>query len=78
VEQAHQRFPQANLITTFRLNSNTTQPEISPHVTQIDLEMDEKSFRLPKQSGIQNGWRQEGNRLIYSVYANRKLENLFQ
>lgn len=78
VGQAHQRFPQANLITTFRLDSDPDQTELSPHATQIDLEMDRKSFRFPDQTGAQNGWRREANRLIYSVCANQKLENLFQ
>ncbi len=78
VEQAQKQFPQANLITTFRLDSDTTQPNLSPHMTQIDMEMDKKSFYFPKQSGAKKGMRQEGNRLIYSVSANQQLENLFQ
>lgn len=78
VGQAHQRFPQANLITTFRLDSEPNQPELSPYVTQVDLEMDQKSFRFPDQAGARNGWRREANRLIYSICANQKLENLFQ
>ncbi len=78
VEQAHQRFPQANLIVTFRLDTDTTLPRLSPHVTRIDLEMDVKSFRSAEPPRSENGWRQEGNRLIYRVCADQKLENLFQ
>jgi uncharacterized protein (DUF58 family) len=78
VEQAHRRFPQANLVATFRLESDPTLPELSPQVTHIDLEMDEKSFRFPDQPGVHNHRHRQGNRLIYRVCADRKLENLFQ
>lgn len=78
VEQAHRRFPQANLITTFRLNSDAIRPELSPHITQIDLEMDEKSFCFHDHPDAGNQWRREGNRLIYTVDANLRLETLFQ
>lgn len=78
VEQAHRRFPQANLIATFRLDNGWTQPVLSPRVTQIDLEMDVKSFLTSKKQSVEgNRGRREGNRLIYSVCANQKLENLF-
>jgi uncharacterized protein (DUF58 family) len=77
VEQAHRRFPQANLVATFRLDSDLAQPELSPQATQIDLEMDAKSFRFPDQPGVGNN-RQEGNRLIFRVCADTKLEDLFR
>ena len=78
VVQAHQRFPQANLIATFRLDSDPNPPDLSPNVTQIDLEMNARSFRFPDQPGDGHGWRREANRLIYNIAANQNLENLFQ
>ncbi len=77
VGQAHRRFPQANLVATFRLDSDPTQPRLSSRVTHIELEMDEKSFRLSDQPGTGNRLQRHGNRLIYRVCADQKLENLF-
>lgn len=79
VEQAHRRFPKANLVTTFRLASDPAQIRLSPHVTQIDLEMDHESFSpcaQPEQTACRKP-RQEGNRLIYPIHAGQQLENLF-
>jgi uncharacterized protein (DUF58 family) len=78
VEQAHRRFPQANLITTFRLDSDTTRCLLPPQVTQIDLEMEAESFHAPGRPAPGKGPRKEGNRLIFSVHADQQLEKLFQ
>lgn len=78
VEQAHRQFPQANLITTFRLDSDTIHPRLSPHVTQIDLEMDANSFRSNTWTGAPNGLHRVGKRLIYRIFANQDPESLFQ
>lgn len=77
VEQAHRRFPQAHLITTFRLDTDLSRPTLSPHVTQIDLEMDVNSFRSAEPPGTTTERRRESNRLIWRICANQKLENLF-
>jgi uncharacterized protein (DUF58 family) len=78
VEQAHRRFPQANLIVTFRLDSESAQPKLSPNVTQIDIEMDQESFQVTQSLDVDRKWRREGNRLIYPLCADQKLETLFQ
>lgn len=77
VELAHRRFPQAHLITTFRLDTDLSRPILSPHVTQIDLEMDVNSFRSAEPSVATTEWRRESNRLIWRIRADQKLENLF-
>jgi uncharacterized protein (DUF58 family) len=78
VERAHQRFPQASLVATFRLDSDPTLPEIGPQATHIDLEMRAQSFRFPQEPDAENGPLRQRNRWTYRVCANRKLESLFQ
>lgn len=78
VERAQRRFPQANLITTFRLDTDAIRPQLSPLATGIELEMNVKSFRSAVKGIAENTLRKEDNRLIYGVCANSKLETLFQ
>lgn len=79
VEQAHRRFPQANLVTTFRLATDPARYRLSPDVTQIDIELDGKSFEAPQtpRPTAGKGSRQEGNRMVVTVHADSQLEALF-
>jgi hypothetical protein len=77
VEEAHRRFPRANLVTTFRLDSDTRQPGLAPHVTHIDIEMSTESFGFLEPAVDPKGSRREGNRLVFPVNADQKLEDIF-
>lgn len=78
IEQAAIRFPQANLITGFRLKDDQQQPTLSPYLTHVDIEMDGESFLFPLRNHAHSGHYREGNRLIYPVNALTPLEDLFQ
>ena len=78
IEQGLNRFPQANLVTGFRLRDDPSLPLLPPHLTHIDLEMDDESFLFPLRSQPPTDHRREGNRLIYPVDAMTPMEKLFQ
>ncbi|MFL0796413.1 MAG: DUF58 domain-containing protein [Cellvibrionaceae bacterium] len=78
LEQGQARFPQANLLTGFRLNSDEQLPEFPAHITHIDLEMDEKSFRNPLHKPALTRPKDLGTRLIWPVYSSMDLDRLFQ
>ncbi len=78
VEYAHHRFPNANLITTFRLDSQESQPKLAAQITHIDLTMNSNSFNYPIQIDIQTKSQKQGNRLTYELYAAQALEHIFQ
>jgi uncharacterized protein (DUF58 family) len=78
IEQAVVRFPQANLITGFRLQDDTRLPTLSPYLTHVDIEMDAESFLFPLRTNPSSGYHREGNRLIYPVHAMTPLQELFQ
>ncbi|MCU7877055.1 MAG: DUF58 domain-containing protein [Candidatus Thiodiazotropha sp. (ex Lucinoma borealis)] len=77
-EQALRKFPQTNLITSFRLSSDSELPALALDQTHVDLEMDEQSFLFPLRSNPMVDHRREGNRLVYRVNALSSLERLFQ
>lgn len=77
VEQAHQRMPHVNLIATFRLDTDTKLPRLPPQVTQVDMEMDVKSFHTSAASSAQKGFRRDGKRLIYRIGVDTELEDFF-
>jgi uncharacterized protein (DUF58 family) len=78
IEQAVIRFPQANLITGFRLQDDTLLPILPPYVTHVDIAMDAESFLFPLRHNPTSGYHREGNRLIYPVNALSPLQELFQ
>ncbi|MEW8396997.1 MAG: DUF58 domain-containing protein, partial [Candidatus Thiodiazotropha sp.] len=78
IEQAVIRFPQANLITGFRLLDDGVLPTLPPYLTHVDIEMDAESFLFPMRSDRASGSHRQGNRLIYQVNALTSLRELFQ
>ncbi|MET0068984.1 MAG: DUF58 domain-containing protein [Candidatus Thiodiazotropha sp.] len=78
IEQAVIRFPQANLITGFRLLDDGALPTLPPYLTHVDIEMDGESFLFPMRSDQASGSQRQGNRLIYQVNALTSLRELFQ
>ncbi|MCG7983682.1 MAG: DUF58 domain-containing protein [Candidatus Thiodiazotropha lotti] len=78
IEQAAIRFPQANLITGFRLQNDSQLPVLPPYLTHIDIEMDAESFLFPLRNNPTSDHHREGNRLIYPVNALTPLQELFQ
>ncbi len=78
VEQAQRRYPRANLIATFRLDTDTVQPRLPRQVTQIVMEMETQSFDAPETEAESIDHRREGNRLIYRLQAHSRLESLFR
>jgi hypothetical protein len=78
IEQAVIRFPQANLVTGFRLQDDTLLPTLPPYLTHIDIEMDAESFLFPLRNNPTSDYHREGNRLIYPVNALSPLQELFQ
>jgi uncharacterized protein (DUF58 family) len=78
IEQAVIRFPQANLITGFRLRGDTLLPILPPYLTHVDIEMDAESFLYPLRNNPTSDYHREGNRLIYPVNALSPLQELFQ
>ncbi|MES9945591.1 MAG: DUF58 domain-containing protein [Candidatus Thiodiazotropha sp.] len=78
IEQAVIRFPQANLITGFRLQDDPLLPTLPPYLTHVDMEMDAESFLFPLRNKPSNDYHREGNRLIYPVNALSPLQELFQ
>jgi uncharacterized protein (DUF58 family) len=78
VRRAQQRFPQAGLITTFRLDADPPLMDIAPQATHIDIEMNAHSFRFPGDpTGEPQPLLHKGNRWTYRVCAGDKLENIF-
>ncbi|MES9991484.1 MAG: DUF58 domain-containing protein [Candidatus Thiodiazotropha sp.] len=78
IEQAVVKFPQANLITGFRLKDDGVLPALAPYLTHVDIEMDAESFLFPMRSDQTSGQLRQGNRLIYPVNALTSLQELFQ
>jgi uncharacterized protein (DUF58 family) len=78
IEQAVIRFPQANLVTGFRLQDDTRLPTLPPYLTHIDIEMDAESFLFPLRHKPPSDYHRQGNRLIYPVNALSPLQELFQ
>jgi uncharacterized protein (DUF58 family) len=78
IEQAVARFPQANLITGFRLSDDEVLPTLAPHLTHIDLAMDAESFVFPMRTHQVTDYHRQGNRLIYPVNAMSSIRELFQ
>jgi uncharacterized protein (DUF58 family) len=78
IEQAVIRFPQANLVTGFRLQDDTQLPILPPYLTHIDIEMNAESFLFPLRNNPTNAQQRQGNRLIYPVTALSPLQELFQ
>jgi hypothetical protein len=78
IEQAVIRFPQANLITGFRLQGDHRLPVLSPYLTHVDIEMDAESFLFPLRNIHDTNHYREGNRLIYPVHAMTPLRELFE
>ncbi len=78
IEEAIHRYPQANLITGFRLQDDPQMPQLPPHMTHIDFEMDGESFLFPlRDSKIQTAGR-FANRLCYSISPRHSMEGLFR
>jgi uncharacterized protein (DUF58 family) len=78
IEQAIARFPQANLITGFRLMDDEVLPTLAAHLTHVDLTMDAESFVFPMRSNPVTEHQRQGNRLIYPVNAMTSIRELFQ
>ncbi|MEW8026555.1 MAG: DUF58 domain-containing protein [Candidatus Thiodiazotropha sp.] len=78
IEQAVIRFPQANLITGFRLQDDGQLPILPPYLAHVDIEMDAGSFLFPMRKNPTSDYHREGNRLIYPVNALSPLQELFQ
>ncbi len=79
VEVALNRYPQANIVASFRLDSEDQLPQLPPHVTHVDLMIHQRSFTHPIQvSRPSYAARNQGNRMTYSIQANMQLENLFR
>jgi uncharacterized protein (DUF58 family) len=78
IEQAVIRYPQANLITGFRLQDDPQLPILSPYLTHVDIEMDAQSFLFPLRNNPSSDYHREGNRLTYPVHAMTALQELFQ
>ncbi|MES9948675.1 MAG: DUF58 domain-containing protein [Candidatus Thiodiazotropha sp.] len=78
IEQAVIRFPQANLISGFRLHDDNLLPMLTPYLTHIDIEMDAESFLFPMRNSPTTDHHREGNRLIYPVNSFSPLQELFQ
>ncbi len=77
-EQAVARFPQANLVTGFRLKDDSDLPELPRNMTHVDIEMDGERYLFPLRNSAQWRTRRDGNRLTYRVDAMTRLESLFQ
>jgi uncharacterized protein (DUF58 family) len=78
IEQAVIRFPQANLITGFRLKGDSKLPTIPPYLTHVDIEMDAESYLFPLNKNKSSHHSREGNRLTYHINAMSPLQELFQ
>jgi uncharacterized protein (DUF58 family) len=78
IEQAVARFPQANLVTGFRLQGDPDLPQLPVNLTHVDIEMDGESYLFPLRDRAHWRTRRDGNRLTYRVDAMTRLENLFQ
>ncbi|MEW8508244.1 MAG: DUF58 domain-containing protein [Candidatus Thiodiazotropha sp.] len=78
IEEAVIRFPQANLLTGFRLEDDAGLPTLPPYLTHVDIEMDGESFLFPMRNDQDSGSQRQGNRLIYRVNALTSLRELFQ
>jgi uncharacterized protein (DUF58 family) len=78
IEQAIARFPQVNLVTGFRLDSDESLPELPANLTHIDIEMDAESYQFPMRKRRRRPVSRDGNRLTYRVDAMTSMETLFQ
>jgi uncharacterized protein (DUF58 family) len=78
LEEAVHRYPQANLITGFRLLDDPRIPVLPPHLTHIDFEMDGESFLFPLRDTKTQTPGRFANRLCYPISPRLSMEGLFR
>lgn len=78
VDEAVSQYPQANMIYTFRLDSENLELDLPQHKTHVDLVFNGNSFVNPLQGQHKRRTPLQGNRQQYVIEAGNPMRSLFQ